>query len=247
MGSLISGARRLGLELAPEQLKQFDGYYQELLAWNQRINLTSVTSFEGVQINHFLDSLTITTAGQQLSGTYIIDVGAGAGLPGLPLKILFPEIKLVLLEAKAKKADFLNCLKERLGLADVEVVVGRAEEVAHEKQYREQFDIALSRAVAPLPTLVELVLPFLRIGGRFIAQKKGAIDLELSKAARAIELMGGEIVEVKGVRLAEFDDRRYLIIIEKMVSTPCQYPRRPGMPAKRPIHQLDEPSELIVE
>ena len=246
MEGLVSGAERLGISLTPGQLEQFYSYYQGLIDWNQRLNLTSITGFKEVQIRHFLDSLTVTLAGQRLNSARIIDVGAGAGLPGLPLKILFADMKLWLLEATAKKAKFLLHLKERLGLNDVEVIVGRAEEIAHQDIYREQFDLALSRAVARLPALVELTLPFLKIGGRLIAQKKGNIDPELEQAAGAIKLMGGRLLEVKGVDLAELSDRRWLIVIEKQSPTPERYPRRPGMPAKRPIIKaklLDEPGD----
>ena len=170
MEKLSTGAIKLGLELNQRQLEQFYIYYQELLDWNRRLNLTAITDYESVQIKHFLDSLTVTLAWQQPISSMdfrLIDVGTGAGLPGIPLKILWPGIRLVLLDSTAKKAVFLHHLKQKLGLDDVEVVVGRAEEIAHETQYREKFDVVLSRAVAPLSTLVELTLPFCAIGGSF--------------------------------------------------------------------------------
>ncbi len=238
MEKLNIGAKKLGLYLTPGQLKQFHIYYQELVDWNQRVNLTAITDYEDVQIKHFLDSLSVTLAWQQpIANTSfrLIDVGTGAGIPGLALKILFPDIRLVLLDSTTKKAAFLQYLKNTLGLDNIEIVVGRAEEVAHQAQYREQFDLVLSRGVASLPTLVELTLPFCTIGGSFIAQKKGAIDLELSQANKAISLLGGSLREVKKIDLEEFTDERRLIIIDKVSPTPQQYPRRPGMPAKRPI------------
>ncbi len=239
MEHLKDGAIKLGLHLNPGQLEQFQIYYQELADWNRRVNLTSITDFKDVQIKHFLDSLTVTIALKpQINDTEtrLIDVGTGAGMPGLPIKITFPAIKLVLLEATAKKAAFLAHLKQKLGLDDVEILVGRAEEVAHEAQYREHFDIVLSRAVAPLPTLVELALPFCAIGGSFIAQKKGATaHLEISKATNAISLLGGNLRQVKRIDLEEFPDERYLVIIDKVSPTPERYPRRPGMPSKRPL------------
>ncbi len=236
MERLNSGAIKLGVRLNSNQLEQFSIYYQELVDWNKRVNLTAITDYEEVQIKHFLDSLTVTLALKQpLVGFHLIDVGTGAGMPGIPLKILLPDIKLVLLEATGKKADFLHHLKQKLGLDNVEIVVGRAEEVAHLGEYRERFDIVLSRAVAPLPTLVEFALPFCTIGGSFIAQKKGAVDLEINRAAKAISTLGGNLREVERVDLAEFSDERHLIIIDKVSVTPDQYPRRPGIPAKRPL------------
>ncbi|MFQ5996502.1 MAG: 16S rRNA (guanine(527)-N(7))-methyltransferase RsmG [Dehalococcoidales bacterium] len=238
MEKLESGAKKIGLELTPRQLEQFQVYYQELIDWNRRINLTRITDYEEVQIKHFLDSLTVVLALKPPVGKAdfrLIDVGTGGGIPGIPLKILLPDIKLVLLDATAKKATFLNHIKDKLALENVEIVVGRAEEVAHQAQYRENFALVLSRAVAQLPTLVELTLPFCALGGSFIAQKKGNIDSEISQADRAIGLLGGNLREVKKVELAEFTNERWLIIVDKVSSTPLRYPRRPGIPAKRPL------------
>ncbi len=236
MERLSSGAIKLGVRLNSSQLEQFSIYYRELVDWNKRVNLTAITDYEEVQIKHFLDSLTVTLALKQPpAGFHLIDVGTGAGMPGIPMKILLPDIKLVLLEATGKKAAFLDHLKQKLGLDNVEIVVGRAEEVAHLGEYRERFDIVLSRAVAPLPTLVEFALPFCTIGGSFIAQKKGAVDLEINRAAKAISTLGGNLREVKRVDLEEFSDERRLIIIDKVSVTPPQYPRRPAIPAKRPL------------
>ena len=238
MEKLKAGAIKLGLRLDLRQLEQFQIYYQEILDWNKRVNLTAITSYEDVQIKHFLDSLTVTLAWPEPIGSAVsrlIDVGTGVGIPGIPLKILFPDMTLVLLDSTAKKAAFLHYFKDKLGLDDVEIVVGRAEEVAHDTRYREKFDMVLSRSVASLPALVELALPFGSVGGCFIAQKKGDIDSEISQAARTINLLGGNLREVKKVDLAEFTDGRRLVIIDKLAPTPSQYPRRPGMPTKRPI------------
>jgi len=235
MEKLKAGAKKLGLELSPEQLEQFRIYYQELIDWNRRVNLTRITDYEEVQIKHFLDSLTVALAMRPSTDLRLIDVGAGAGIPGLPLKIVFPDIKLVLLDSVAKKAAFLHHINHKLGLDNVDIVVGRAEEIAHDTQYREKFDTVLSRGVAPLATLAELTLPFCIIGGSFIAQKKGNIDQEISQASKAISLLGGRLREVKRVNLEEFSDERQLVIIDKVSSTPLQYPRRPGMPGKRPL------------
>jgi len=239
---LKRGAAKLGLYLIPIQLEQFDTYYHELMEWNRRVNLTAITDHAEVQIMHFLDALTVTLAWQQPIANAdfdLIDVGAGAGIPGIPLKIVFPDIELVLLDSTAKKTAFLDHIVEKLGLNNVEIVTGRAEEIARQEQYREKFDVVLSRAVAALPTLLELTLPFCATGGSFIAQKKGDIDHEILSAGKAISLLGGKLREVKRIEIEEFTDSRKLIIIDKVAATPTLYPRRSGMPAKRPL--LDKP------
>jgi len=238
MEKLIVGAQKIGFQLNQRQIEQFSIYYWELVEWNQRMNLTSIIDYEGVQIKHFLDSLTVTLALKQsiaIDNCFVIDIGTGAGLPGIPINIVFPDMRLLLLDATTKKASFLNHIKQKLELENLEILVGRAEEVAHRSEYRERFDIVLSRAVAPLPTLVELTLPFCNIGGKFIAQKKGAINLEIDRAEKAIDLLGGRLQEVKNIDLEEFTDQRQLVIIDKISPTPPQYPRRPGIPTKRPI------------
>jgi 16S rRNA (guanine527-N7)-methyltransferase len=204
MEKLIAGATKLGLQLGSGQLKQFSVYYHELIDWNRRLNLTRITGYEEIQVKHFLDSLTVTLAFKPPldNSLGVIDIGTGAGLPGIPLKIMLPGIKLVLLEATAKKAAFLEHIK---------------------------------RAVATLPSLVELTLPFCVVGGSFIAQNKGAIYPELGQATRAIKTLGGNLREVKRVDLEEFTDERHLIIIDKVSPTPGIYPRRPGIPVKRPL------------
>jgi 16S rRNA (guanine527-N7)-methyltransferase len=236
MERLIAGARKLGINLSLEQTTQFETYYREMIDWNQKVNLTAIAGYEDIQIKHFLDSLTVAAALRDYSsGSSVIDIGTGAGLPGIPLRIAFPDIRLVLLEATGKKAEFLRSIVAKLGLEHVEVVVGRAEDVAHDVNYREKFDLALSRAVASLPALAELVLPFCALDGLFVAQKKGDIAAELNGASKAITVMGGKLREVQNIALEEFADGRCLLVIDKVAPTPDKYPRRPGLPVKRPI------------
>jgi len=239
MKKLIEGAGKLGIEFNARQVKQFELYYQELIEWNRKINLTAITDYSSVQVKHFLDSLTITLAlpGEEAEKPdfNIVDIGTGAGFPGLPLKILFPQPRLVLIEPTTKKTAFLHHIIRKLELENVEVLNSRAEEAAHLPPYREQFSLVLSRAVALLPTLVELTLPFCRIGGRFVAQKKGELDREIDGTEKAIATLGGKLGQVKKIELGEFDDVRYLVIIDKIYHTPGKYPRRPGLPRRRPI------------
>jgi 16S rRNA (guanine527-N7)-methyltransferase len=239
MKELIEGAGKLGIKLNAEQVRQFEIYYQELIQWNKKINLTAITDCSSVQVKHFLDSLTITLAlhKEELARPdfNIVDIGTGAGFPGVPLKILFPQPRLVLIEPTTKKTAFLHHIVCKLELENVEVLNTRGEEAAHLPLYREQFTLVLSRAVALLPTLVELTLPFCQLGGRFIAQKKGEIAREIDKAEEAIAALGGKLSQMKKIELDEFDDTRYLLIIDKICSTPSKYPRRAGVPRRRPL------------
>lgn len=234
MERLIAGAQRLGLLLTPEQVESFELYYEELIRWNSKVNLTTIVDYEQVQLKHFLDSLTLTLAVEDIP-PLLLDVGTGAGMPGVPLKILFPSIHLTLLESVARKASFLEHLVARLGLEGVEVLTGRAEHLAHDGRYRQRFDLVLSRGVAKLATLAELALPFCTIGGAFIAQKKGGIEGEIEAAARAIDILGGRLRGVKRVGLEELGEERALVIIDKLTLTPQRYPRRAGIPQKRPL------------
>jgi 16S rRNA (guanine527-N7)-methyltransferase len=235
MEKLKSGAQSLGISLTPLQLGQFEAYYRLLVEWNKLINLTSITDYEEVQVKHFLDSLSLVVAADFSRGLDIIDIGTGAGFPGIPLKIVFPNIKLTLLEATTKKTKFLEKVADELRLREVEIVAERAETAAHDLKHRESYDIVLSRAVAALPALAELMLPFCNIGGVCIVQKKGDIGEEIKQAEKAISVMGGKLKEVKAVELKELDDNRWLVILDKISLTPANYPRRSGMPEKRPI------------
>ncbi|MCX7911617.1 MAG: 16S rRNA (guanine(527)-N(7))-methyltransferase RsmG [Dehalococcoidales bacterium] len=238
MEELESGAAKLGFYLTAEQLGKFRRYYEELVRWNEKINLTAITGYREVQTRHFLDSLTVAPeiAMPGLGrGIRLIDIGTGAGLPGIPLKIVLPEIDLVLLEATAKKVRFLEHLVGVLGLEGVGIAQGRAEELARRADLREGFDVAVGRAVAALPVLSELLLPFCRVGGLAIAPKKGNIADEIGASLRALELLGGRLESVKPVMLEELGRDRYLVMMRKVSPTPPQYPRRAGIPQKRPL------------
>ncbi len=238
MEKFIKGSEKLGLPLSQDQIQQFEVYYREMMDWNQRVNLTAITAYEEVQIKHFLDSLTIFSVLDNSGSNKdlnMLDVGTGAGLPGIPLKIAIPEIKLTLVEATGKKTEFLNYIVRRLGLGNVEIVTGRAEDLAHKTEYRAGFNVVISRAVASLAALAELTLPFCSTGGTVIAPKKGEIHQEVEEALKAIDTLGGNLREVKRILLDDLADDRYLVIIDKIAPTPDKYPRRPGIPEKRPI------------
>jgi len=239
MNTLKQGTQRLGVELTPKHLEQFGIYYEELVIWNKKLNLTAITDYEEVQSKHFLDSLAVARAlddtGLLSASTLrLLDMGSGAGLPGLPLKIVFPHIELVLVDSVAKKTSFLKYLVKRLDLQGVEVVTERAENLAHQDYYREGFDAVLSRATGRLPIAAEYTLPFCKIGGYFIAQKKGDIEKELQDSSRAITLLGGMLSQIKQIDLPQLQDH-LLVIIAKVAISPITYPRRPGIPAKRPL------------
>ena len=233
---LISGAETLGISLTETQARRFVRYYAELARWNERVNLTAITEWEAVQSRHFLDSLTAAMAlpAEMLRAGSFIDVGSGGGFPGIPMKIAFPGMHGTLLDATAKKTAFLTHMRETLGLEGIAVRTGRAETLAHESELRESFDIAFSRAVAEIATLAELTLPFARVGGFVVMHKKADVAAEVERARGAIEALGGRVHEVIPVALPALDDRA-LVVLEKQRPTDERYPRRPGMPAKRPL------------
>jgi len=243
MEKLIVGARKLGLGLNETQIQQFVTYYRELIEWNQRINLTGVTDYEEVQVKHFMDSLTVNLAIGRTqipalrphpAALKVVDIGTGAGFPGVPLKIMLPDISLTLIESTGKKTLFLEHVREVLKLTGVDIITARSEDVAHLEEHRSRYDVVLARAVAALPTLLELTLPFCKIGGIIIAQKQAQAKTEIGEAARAARLLGGRLKEVVDIRVAELAGR-CLIIYEKTVPTPKRYPRRPGIPLKEPL------------
>ena len=238
MEKLVQGAEQLGLTLTARQVHQFQLYYQELVEWNKRINLTAITDYEEVQLKHFVDGLTLVPALRDAAGAKegftLLDIGTGAGIPGIPVKIHLPKIRLTLLDSIARKTAFLKYIVGRLGLDYVNVVTGRAEQIAHQPEYRGRFDVVVCRAVSKLSTVAELTLPFCREGGLAIAPKKGDIGEELEQAARAVSILGGVTRQTRRVDV-ELLEPRLLVIMEKVSPTPDKYPRRAGMPAKRPL------------
>ena len=232
---LAKAAAEYGISLNDTQMAQYNRYFELLVEWNEKINLTAITEPKEVAIKHMIDSITAYDEKLFKDGTTVIDVGTGAGFPGLPLKIFCPEIKLTLMDSLNKRIKFLQTVIEELGLDGVECVHARAEEGARNKKYREAFDIAVSRAVARLPILCEYCLPFVKKGGYFIALKGMQYNDEAEEAVKAIKVMGGSHTEIRPVKLPELDDKRAVITITKTMPTPKAYPRKAGTPTKNPI------------
>ena len=224
-----------GIRLNARQLEAFDWYATELQAWNERVNLTSVTDRNQIEIKHFLDSLSCLTAMHPRPGERIVDIGTGAGFPGIPIRIACPQVNVVLVESIGKKAQFCQHVVDQLELANVEVINSRAEQVGRLPEYRESFDWAVARAVAKLPTLLEYMLPLVKVGGGAIAQKGETAPAESQSAAVALEVLGGKLEEIIPVELPGVTETRHLVVVLKSAATPEQYPRRPGIPSKRPL------------
>jgi 16S rRNA (guanine527-N7)-methyltransferase len=224
----------LGLTLSARQLESFAWYLDELMRRNSQQNLTAVVDPQGIVVKHFLDSLTLIPYLGAASGR-LVDVGTGAGFPGLPVRIVCSGLRLVLVEATAKKADFCRQVAAGLALKEVEVVHARAEEIGHDPRHRESYDTATGRAVAALPVLVEYLLPLVRVGGRVLAQKGENGPAEAHQAQRALELLGGRLRQLHPIELPGVAERRFIVEIEKTAATPEAYPRRPGLPTKRPL------------
>ena len=236
---LINNAQKMGINLHKEQIKKFSRYLELLIQWNQKINLTSLKTPQEIIIKHFLDSIScikVITKYINIEEISIIDVGTGAGFPGIPIKITCPSIRLYLLEARKKKTIFLEKIIEEMNFQQVEILDGRAEAFGKCPNYREKYDIALSRAVAPLNTLSEYCLPLVRVGGLFIAQKGRSYNEEIDKALKTVQLLGGELIGVENVRIPFINQERYLLVIKKIKGTPLKYPRKEGLPQKRPLY-----------
>lgn len=224
-----------GIVLTDKQKEQFDRYYELLVEWNKVMNLTGITEYEEVCLKHFTDSLSIAAIKNMNKVNTMIDVGTGAGFPGIPLKIAFPHIRIVLLDSLNKRLKFLNQVIEELDLEDIVTLHGRAEDHARKADYREQFDLCVSRAVANLSTLSEYCLPFVKKNGSFVPYKSGDADDEINQAKEAIKILGGDISEINKFLLPGSDIGRSLVDIKKIKNTPFRYPRKAGIPAKEPL------------
>jgi 16S rRNA (guanine527-N7)-methyltransferase len=232
---LAALAAAFGIALSAAQVAQFEQYRQLLIEWNERINLTAITDPADIQVRHFLDSLTCALATGDLNGQSLVDVGTGAGFPGLPLKILYPELKLTLVESVAKKTHFLQAAVQQLALSEVTVISERAETIGQSMAHRGRYDWAAARAVAEMRILAEYLLPLCRPGGHMLAQKGENAPAETEAAARAIQTLGGGPPQLYAIQLPQREEQHYLVVIEKINQTPPTYPRRPGMATKRPL------------
>lgn len=226
----------LNLDLTPTQLAAFRVYAKELAEWNEKFNLTAIKTPAEVEIKHFADSVSCLLALRNGNGSLrVIDVGTGAGFPGLPLKIMCPDLRLTLVESVGKKVTFLNHMVTALGFKDVQVIQGRAEELGQQPAHREKYDWAVARAVAEMRTLLEYLLPLAKKGGKVLAQKGESAPVEAQAAEHAAQLLGGSLERIVPVELPSIVEPRYLVIFNKASATPQRYPRRTGLPSKEPL------------
>ena len=223
----------IGIELTNSQLNAFETYYDMLIERNKVMNLTAITEFDEVMDKHFLDSVYLFRSIELKEDYKLIDIGTGAGFPGIPLKIVFPELKITLLDSLNKRVGFLNDVIDELNLNDIEAIHGRAEDIARDKAYRASYDIAVSRAVANLSTLSEYCLPFVKIGGKFVSYKSGDCADEVDNAKAAIHLLGGKINKID--EFSYSNNYRSFIVIDKVMNTINKYPRKAGLPSKKPL------------
>ena len=233
---IIDEMHKLGISLTEQQSEQLYEYYRLLVEWNSFMNLTGITEFSEVVQKHFVDSLSIVKVKNMNDVDNLIDVGTGAGFPGLPLKIVFPHLKVTLLDSLNKRIDFLNAVIEKTGLTGIETIHGRAEDFAKPGLKREIYDLCVSRAVANLATLSEYCLPYVKIGGEFIPYKSGEVADELQYAKSAVFLLGGKVESCENFDLPGSDIHRSLVQIKKVGGCPKKYPRKAGMPSKVPLH-----------
>jgi len=226
----------LGIELNENQLSCFVRYSEILIEWNQKFNLTAIKDIKSIMIKHFLDSLSCLNVISNNGFLNIIDIGTGAGFPGIPIKIALPNTKMTLVDSVGKKVQFCKHVIEELGLENTSVIHGRAEDLGRSPEHRESYDWAIARAVSNLSTLSEYLLPLVKIGGKMLAQKGESGPLESHQGEHAIKLLGGHIRQLHNVKLPGVVEERYLIVIDKIAATPPNYPRRVGVPSKKPIH-----------
>ena len=229
------GLFELGITLSEQQKTQFLQYYELLVEWNSFMNLTAITEFDQVITKHFLDSLSLVKVCDVAQAGRILDVGTGAGFPGIPLKIAFPEVEVVLLDSLNKRVKFLNEVIGQLGLSKITAVHGRAEDFARQKDYREQFDLVVSRAVANLSSLSEYCLPYVKVGGRFLAMKSDNCQEEVERAGRAIAKLGGQLRPMAQYQIPGTEITRRVVVVEKIRPTPKGYPRRFSRMKKAPL------------
>lgn len=235
MERLQSKAEQLGIRLSEKQLEQFQSYYERLIEKNKVMNLTAITEYEEVVDKHFVDSILLGSV-KELSGKKrVIDVGTGAGFPGIPLKIVYPELEITLLDSLNKRVKFLNEVIEELGLTGIQAVHSRAEDLAQDAAHRQQYDICVSRAVANLATLSEYCIPFVKQGGYFISYKSTQIEEELKQAKKAVQVLGGTLEQVETVQIPGTTIERQFVMIRKTGTTPKKFPRKAGTASKTPI------------
>jgi 16S rRNA (guanine527-N7)-methyltransferase len=225
----------VGIQLSARQIAAFQRYEDELLEWNSRMNLTAIRDREGIRTKHFLDSLSCILAFRERPPERLIDIGTGAGFPGIPLKIIYPRMKLTLVESVGKKLEFCRHIVQTLELEEVTLLQARAESLGLDRAHREKYDWAVARAVANLPVLAEYLLPLVALGGKMLAQKGETAHAEAVAAEKAIRVLGGELQQIIPVLVPGIAEERYLVIVDKVASTPPGYPRRVGLPARRPI------------
>ena len=232
---LKKGIEDFGLEANEKVLSDFQKYKELLVEWNQKMNLTGIEDEKEVFIKHFLDSISAVTKGYIQNGMSLIDVGTGAGFPGLPLRICLPELKVTLLDSLNKRINFLQEVSSKLSIDDIEFIHGRAEDFGKNEDYREKYDIATARAVAGLPVLMEFCVPFIKVGGYFVCLKGPNANLELEESKKAMEVLGVEYIEKIDVKLPESDLNHNILIFKKVKNTPSKYPRKAGKVSKNPI------------
>ena len=232
---LEQGCEQIGISLNEEQKQQFIAFYEYLVEKNKVMNLTGITEFQEVLVKHFLDSLACVKAVDMKKVTTVMDIGTGAGFPGVPLKIAFPHLEACLLDSLKKRVNFLEETFVLLKLQNITAIHGRAEEFAKNKSYRETYDLCVSRAVSNLATLSEYCLPYVKVGGKFISYKSGTVQEEAEQAEKAVRILGGKIQDVVYFNLPDSEIQRSLVVIEKIKPTPGKYPRKAGTPLKEPL------------